>query len=105
MRTIEYYKEMKNRLARSANQTQNTHLKRELWTAFSKCDTSIAKIVRYYRSLKAWLIIVNVAVLLSIFTSGCGKMLEGVGCISEGIGQGFVAVGQHAQESAQTERK
>ncbi len=70
MRTIAYYATMKNRLARSANETNSPGLKAELWKAFSKCDTSIARLVRYYRSIKVWVIIVNVAVIL-MMCKGC----------------------------------
>jgi len=89
MRTIEYYQEMRHRLAKSANQTQNTHLKRELWAAFSKCDVSIARLVRYYRSIKVWVIAINIAVLLTILT-GCNAV--------GGLGRDITWMGEAGQE-------
>ena len=78
MRTIEYYAEMKNRLARSANETKSPGLKRELWMAFSKCDTSILRLTAYLKSAKRWWIIINIIVLIAIIVSGC-QLVQGAG--------------------------
>ena len=48
-----------------------------------------------------WLTIAMIIVLivLSIATSGCGKMMRGTGLIIEGLGDGVTATGEHLQES------
>ncbi len=55
-----------------------------------------------YRKVKIALIVVSILVLLSIVSSGCGKMLEGTGRIMEGLGDGMVYAGEHIQESTST---
>ncbi len=69
---------MRHKLAKSVKNTSNPGLKRELWTAFSKCDSMILHLTQYYRSVKIWVIAINVAVIISMCCSGC-KTINGFG--------------------------
>jgi len=90
MRTIEFYADMKNRLMRQARVEKNPDFKAEQLKAFDHCDRKIGQLLKWYRQLKTLVIIVNVAVILSIFASGCNGLA--------GVGRDITWMGEAGQE-------
>ncbi len=91
MRGIEFYANMKNRLMRQARVEKNPDFKAEQLRAFDHCDRKIGQLLRWARQLKTLVIIVNVAVILSIFCSSCTTV--------QGIGHDIVWMGKAGQQA------